>query len=151
MSGSVAGGQRALSRRHALAGGAGAVAGAGLGAVALLAGREEWVFFYVLGAPWYVADIMHDAAHSPRWLYQPVVCAYFAAFGATAALLVTSRLPRALVAVVLAVVLVIHIGVALTGARRVFAELSKSIRESGLPAAEIWPKPSPRARPSPGP
>ena len=125
----------------------GAAAGLTVALGALLAARLDWVFVYLLGAPYYFATVAHDPGGTPWWVSYPVTCAYFAILGGVLGTLCRLRPGPRYLAV--AMVLTGHLWLAVVGAQHVLRDTFDALRGAQLPAPEAWPQDGSAPRSSP--
>lgn len=127
----------------------GLAVGVAVAAAAHLASAVEWVFLYVLSAPWYLVSLGLGAAGTSSWLLLLATCCYFGALGATVGAIWALQTPRRLRLAILSALAVAHLGLAITGDRKMFAAFFDVVRTHGLIGPDIWPKqvPSPAVQP----
>jgi hypothetical protein len=117
------------------------ILGSVIGTVAFFARRIEWVFIYLLGAPWLFSDILGDPIRAGSWLFPVITLCYFAALSGAEALFFLRRRSLTWRFGVTALILGGHLILTIAGGRRLFTELANG-NGGALPAPEIWPKKS---------
>ena len=129
--------------RSVLVGGA---AGALLGGVATsLAATSDWVFIWVVLAPWYLTDVMGRGTQD--WSLYLIAAAYFGVFGGVIGRLMACRLSRAKLAGALLILLSGHAAIWIAGGQR-FSRGLHNMRP--LPAEAIPDNMIKAASPTPG-
>lgn len=119
----------------------GSLLGIVVGFAALFTAGVDWVFLYMLGAPWLLADVLGDLTNAGQWLFSATTLCYFTVLGALWAVLSVLKSSRTWRFAVTALMLATHVLLTVTGSRRLFAELAERFPPgTAIPAPRIWPQ-----------